>query len=115
MSGDTYESPAHGWTCFHCGETFHVPAQAALHFGAPNAKPGCEMRIAKGEERSLLYALRMAEHQRDELEVRLTCVRLGVCVDADLEAESVERFRAGRGLLAEMAAFHQKEKEAGRS
>lgn len=30
---DTYEAPRHGWSCFHCGETFHTQAGAALHFG----------------------------------------------------------------------------------
>lgn len=31
---DTYPSPAHGWTCFHCGETFMHQNAARLHFGA---------------------------------------------------------------------------------
>jgi len=30
---ETYEAPRHGWTCFHCGQTFHDTAQAAAHFG----------------------------------------------------------------------------------
>jgi hypothetical protein len=29
----TYPMPAHGWTCFHCGETFRVIAAARNHFG----------------------------------------------------------------------------------
>jgi hypothetical protein len=29
----SYDSPEHGWTCFHCGETFHTNEGAKLHFG----------------------------------------------------------------------------------
>lgn len=28
-----YTAPEHGWTCFHCGETFKTPGAARLHFG----------------------------------------------------------------------------------
>jgi hypothetical protein len=44
----TYPTPAHGWTCFHCGETFpgnmggHRAAQ--LHFGASiHDDPKCQI------------------------------------------------------------------------
>lgn len=58
---DTYMSPEHGWTCFHCGETFMVPAMARAHFGAtPDAIPGCLMRLSK-EERPLLRMVRSLE------------------------------------------------------
>ncbi|MEE8059407.1 MAG: hypothetical protein V3T17_16460 [Pseudomonadales bacterium] len=30
----TYKFPAHGWTCFHCGETFTAVGAARDHFGA---------------------------------------------------------------------------------
>lgn len=30
---DTYPTPAAGWTCFHCGETFRTARGASLHFG----------------------------------------------------------------------------------
>lgn len=45
---DTYPTPEHGWTCFHCGEHFpgnfggHRAAQ--LHFGtSPNDEPKCQI------------------------------------------------------------------------
>lgn len=39
---ETYNSPAHGWTCFHCGETFWTEAGARLHFGeAVTGRPYC--------------------------------------------------------------------------
>lgn len=110
---DYYTAPKHGWTCYHCGQTFHVPAQAALHFGSPNAKPGCMMRIKRGEESSLLYALRVAELERDELAIRLICARLGF--DDEMEAETVERFRAVRGVLAEMAEIYRRSKREEKS
>lgn len=101
---DTYEHDLHeGWKCFHCGEKFFVPADAALHFGSPAAQPGCMARVQKRQERGLLYALRAAEYERDLLEVRLVCLRMG---RSDLEEESVERFRATRGLIGEMAEFY---------
>lgn len=60
--GETYAKPAHGWTCFHCGETFTTFGSARDHFGAtPNAEPGCLIKVRLGEERGLLMALRKAE------------------------------------------------------
>lgn len=56
----TYIGPLHGWTCFHCGETFTTVGAARDHFGAdPLATPGCQIKA--GEERGLLMALRKAE------------------------------------------------------
>jgi hypothetical protein len=59
---DTYKMPAHGWTCFHCGETFTTPGSARDHFGeTPGAQPGCALRVQPGLERSQLMALRKCE------------------------------------------------------
>jgi hypothetical protein len=55
----TYPRPRHGWTCFHCGETFGAIAAARLHFGAdPLADAACRI---KAEEYGLLVALRRLE------------------------------------------------------
>jgi hypothetical protein len=60
--GDTYLRPKHGWTCFHCGETFTTLGGARDHFGAdPTKEPGCMIRVQLGDERGLLMALREAE------------------------------------------------------
>lgn len=60
----TYEKPAHGWTCFHCGETFTTVGSARDHFGAAlDAQPGCMVRVSLGAERGLLMALRKAEEE----------------------------------------------------
>jgi hypothetical protein len=59
---DAYSAPEHGWTCFHCGETFKTPGAARDHFGVtPNAEPGCLIKVQLGGERGLLMALRKAE------------------------------------------------------
>ncbi len=64
MSDETYPMPAHGWTCFHCGETFTTPGSARLHFGVtPDKNPGCVLKVGVGAERGLLAALRKAEDQ----------------------------------------------------
>lgn len=64
MTADTYERPPHGWTCFHCGETFKTPGTARDHFGAsPDAEPGCVIRVKLGDERGLQFELRKAEEQ----------------------------------------------------
>lgn len=58
----TYLQPEHGWTCFHCGETFTTPGGARDHFGeSPNAMPGCAIKVALGDERGGLMALRRLE------------------------------------------------------
>jgi hypothetical protein len=39
---DTYPMPEHGWTCFHCGQTFHNPGSAEEHFGEhPRSVAAC--------------------------------------------------------------------------
>lgn len=55
-----YAPPAHGWTCFHCGETFTTPGSARDHFGfEPSVDPACVIKV--GEERGLAMELRRVE------------------------------------------------------
>jgi flagellar biosynthesis/type III secretory pathway protein FliH len=55
-----YLQPIHGWTCFHCGETFRTVGGARDHFGADqSADPACRIKV--GDERGLVMALRRAE------------------------------------------------------
>lgn len=64
--------PQHGWTCFHCGETFKTPGGAADHFGAtPDREPGCMIRVQLGDERGLQRRLREVEGEVDELTAEL--------------------------------------------
>lgn len=80
--GDTYVMPAHGWTCFHCGETFTTPGSARQHFGAtPDRQPGCIEKVNLGGERGLLAALRKAEdelsrYRNEDGEVQREIMRL---------------------------------------
>lgn len=63
---DTYEKPPHGWTCFHCGETFKTEGGARAHFGFdPSRDPACRIKI--GAERGLVMELRKAERECEEL------------------------------------------------
>lgn len=67
---DTYPKPVHGWTCFHCGETFTTYGGARDHFGADQLKdPACRIKV--GEERGLVMALRRAEGHIDRLQKAL--------------------------------------------
>ncbi len=60
----TYKTPKHGWTCFHCGETFTTLDGARVHFGGSmDQQPGCIERVRLGSERGLLMALRDAEER----------------------------------------------------
>lgn len=57
-----YTKPVHGWTCFHCGETFTTEGAARDHFGIdPSADLACRIKV--GAERGLLMALRKAEFE----------------------------------------------------
>jgi len=57
--------PPHGWTCFHCGETFTTVGAAGDHFGNfQYTEPAC--RIKNGNEKGLLMAFRKME---DELRI----------------------------------------------
>ncbi|WP_226018650.1 hypothetical protein [Novosphingobium sp. FKTRR1] len=70
VDADHYTMPAHGWTCFHCGETFKTPGGARDHFGFdPASDPACQIKL--GAERSLLRALRSLEHEHQLLVVQL--------------------------------------------
>lgn len=97
LSVDTYAMPPHGWTCFHCGETFKTPGGAADHFGAgPDAMPGCLIRVQLGDERGLQMALRKAE---DEL--------------ARYRAEDSDKDREMHAMQADHVVALQREEEAG--
>lgn len=54
--------PEHGWTCFHCGESFTTRDAAKEYFGSTqNAEPGCVIKVQQSGERGLLTALCEAE------------------------------------------------------
>jgi hypothetical protein len=68
---DTYPTPPHGWTCFHCGETFLPTLEGQImakrHFGFDvNATPGCIEKLT-APERSLLLRIRASQAENDRL------------------------------------------------
>lgn len=51
--------PAHGWTCFHCGETFTNRICARDHFGADETREAaCQIKTSEG---GIIARLRTAE------------------------------------------------------
>lgn len=67
---DTYPTPEHGWTCFHCGETFPgtMAGQVAarLHFGASiHDEPKCQ--ISAHRLRSMELQLRRYREEDTDL------------------------------------------------
>lgn len=83
MGEETYPMPAHGWTCFHCGETFTTPGAARNHFGFdPSRDPACQIKL--GAERGLLSALRKLESENERL----------ICAIHSESAEGVQAYRA---------------------
>ena len=54
---DTYPAPRHGWTCFHCGETFTDFIAAREHFGC---RPWCKTACTMSSD-DLLQELRRTE------------------------------------------------------
>lgn len=68
MSEDTYTAPAHGWTCFHCGETFTTPGTARDHFGTlPDETAACVMKVELGGQRGLIMELRRLQDENRRL------------------------------------------------
>lgn len=102
LSEETYRKPKHGWTCFHCGETFTTVGGARDHFGAkPDAVPGCLLQVR--EERGALMALRRAEAEIASLRALLStppsperAVTVPDAVSLDALRALVERLQAVR-------------------
>jgi hypothetical protein len=56
-----YHAPLLGWTCFHCGETFHREKTAREHFGEYTGfDPACIERL-KFSDAELMRRVRVAE------------------------------------------------------
>lgn len=62
ITDDWYHRPAHGWTCFFCGETFKTPGAARDHFGGDEGSTAA-CRIKAGDERGLVMELRKVEEE----------------------------------------------------
>lgn len=99
-AADTYMPPAHGWTCFHCGETFHIEVQARGHFGSDvSGEPMCVMRANAfarfpRNEWPLMYRLR-------ELETEVTKLRHDINEDISLDRAYYARLESDiRGTAA---------------
>lgn len=77
MPKDTYPTPPHGWTCFHCGEhfppTFKGQRDARHHFGPSiNAEPMCS--VSDLQYRAMEEQLR--RYQEEDTELHRSIARL---------------------------------------
>ena len=63
---DTFNVPEHGFTCFHCGDTFHTVKSAREHFGNDiNDEPGCVLKLMGGDK-GLLGLVRLQYAKLDQ-------------------------------------------------
>jgi hypothetical protein len=72
MTNETNTVPAHGWTCFHCDETFTDRHAAAIHFGDDiDHRAGCIEKL-NAPERNLLLALRKVCDEFHRLQMQVS-------------------------------------------
>lgn len=82
------------WRCFHCGETFHAPAEAGIHFGwHAGAETACRLNKS---ERKLAGTVRYLEDQL-----------------ARYQAEDTDKDRAYHALVAKHAVELREAEERG--
>lgn len=82
-------TPPHGWTCFHCGMTFHKPEDAREHFGADASwEPACLDRLKHTDQEILDRARRAEEAEQHAEKLR---------AEAEAEAEQVHLHLASLG------------------
>ena len=66
MVQETYQQPADGWVCFHCGERFTTFGAGEDHFGSrPDDIAACLIKV--GSERGLVMELRRVQAELREL------------------------------------------------
>lgn len=69
---ETYPMPAHGWTCFHCGDTFTSIGAAEIHFGkTPLETAGCILKVRRGAEHASLFDLRKLQEENERLRTEI--------------------------------------------
>lgn len=80
----TYKGPEHGWTCFHCGETFLTVEGARLHFGEDvTGRAACHGTLAA------------LERERDKAN-RNACELADMCLAHAQRAEAAEAALLGK-------------------
>jgi len=94
-----YKAPEHGWTCFHCGETFYHPIPAKRHFGIDQSDdPACKLKGAR--EHGMLISLRAAEaqlrlYQQEDTNLHRQIYRLNSEHDTALRREEEKGYERG--------------------
>jgi hypothetical protein len=112
---DTYPTPAHGWTCFHCGETYLHHYSARQHFGAtPDKVPACLMKIEPGD-RPLLRKIRALEAEADRLRTDLEFDTTGTKVFCGRLQSMLNAYKPFRGCRTIQDVFNVYDSMEGRA
>jgi hypothetical protein len=108
----TYPAPKHGWTCFHCGETFKKPGAARDHFGpTPDWSPLCI-------ERKTVANCDLLDRARSAEKYSLECQKSRDEANEEAEALACElsalrnRFPGARTVYDAWCQFHSMEGRA---
>lgn len=92
----TYPTPVHGWTCFHCGETFPGDLagsrKAREHFGpTPDRDPSCTISARKLR----LLEDQLARYRSEDTDLHREIARLRSDHAAALRAEEEKGYARG--------------------
>jgi hypothetical protein len=95
---DPVPAPAHGWTCFHCCETFLTERAARLHFGPPpDGAPGCALKVEAGDI-GLLGLVRDRDAEIEKLRAENESLDYRASFVGAIEAELSQRFAGAKSV-----------------
>lgn len=113
---ETYTAPAHGWTCFHCSETFTTIGAARDHFGTgQDAKPGCILKVELGGERGMLMEIRKVEAENSRLRMDIENESSSTVVYNSKLERDINAFRPFRGCRSLWDVFNRFDSMEGRA
>lgn len=109
MNAETYPTPEHGWTCFHCGETFPGTMaghqDARRHFGASiHDEPKCQ--ISARRLRDMEAQLRC--YREEDTDLHREIAKLQAAHPVALRREEEKGYARGvADRTAEFKNFHR--------
>lgn len=112
---DALVEPAHGWTCFHCGEVFRARQAAQDHFGLTECEPPACVQVLTESEKAIIEdrrewrerALRVeAQNEQPEYELGSMKFDLRHCFDGATSMHEAKAFLEDvRGQIAAKDAY----------
>lgn len=106
---DTYTTPEHGWTCFHCGDTFpgNLGGQRAarLHFGSSiHDEPKCQVSARQLR----LMEAELRRHREEDTDLHRQIARLKSDHAEALRREEERGYARGvRDAREEISLLHR--------